>query len=77
MTDLNRRIKVVVISGKEKLYYANFQIIENLSMVELSDGNLYTVLKDSRGFYIPSSGSTGVRYVKNLVESGTEVYYVS
>lgn len=77
MTDANRKIKLVVISGKQRLFYANFQLIDSLSMVELSDGNLYTVLKDSKGFYIPSSGSSGNRYIENMVQRGEEVYFVS
>lgn len=77
MTDINRKIKIVVISGKQKLFYANFQLIDSLSMVELSDGNLYTVLKDSKGFFIPSSSSSGNRYIETMVQRGESVYYVS
>lgn len=76
MTDMNRKIKLVVISGKEQLFYSNFQIIQSLSMVEM-DSVLFTVLKDSRGYYIPSSGSSGNRYVKDLVQRGESVFYVS
>ena len=76
MTDMNRKIKLVVISGKEQLFYSNFQIIQSLSMVEM-DSVLFTVLKDSRGWYIPSSGSSGNRYVKDLVQRGESVFYVS
>ena len=77
MTDVSRKIKIVVISGKQRLFYANFQLIDSLSMVELSDGNLYTVLKDSEGFYIPSSGSSGNRYIESMVMRGESVYFVS
>lgn len=77
MTDVSRKIKIVVISGKQRLFYANFQLIDSFSMVELSDGNLYTVLKDSKGFYIPSSGSSGNRYIESMVQRGEEVFYVS
>lgn len=77
MSDLNRKIKIVVISGKQRLFFANFQLIDNLSMIELSDGNLYTVLKDSKGFYIPSSGNSGNRYIESMIQRGESVYFVS
>lgn len=77
MTDTSRKIKLVVISGKQRLFFANFQLIDSLSMVELSDGNLYTVLKDSKGFFIPSSGSSGNRYIESMVMRGESVYFVS
>lgn len=75
--DSSRKIKIVVISGKQRLFYTNFQLIDSLSMVELSDGNLYTVLKDSKGFFIPSSGSSGNRYIESMVQRGESVYFVS
>lgn len=76
MMDSNRKIKIVVISGKQRLFYANFQLIDSLSMVEI-DSVLYTVLKDSKGFYIPSSGSSGNRYIESMVQRGEGVFYVS
>lgn len=74
--DTNRKIKIVVISGKQRLFYANFQLIDSLSMVEM-DSVLYTVLKDSKGFFIPSSGSSGNRYIDSMVQRGESVYFVS
>lgn len=71
-----KQIKILISNGKTELFYDNFQIIDSLSMVEV-DSALYTVLKDQRGFYIPSSGSSGNRYIVKMVESGERVYYVS
>lgn len=33
--DSNRKIKLVVISGKQRLFFANFQLIDSLSMVTI------------------------------------------
>lgn len=77
MMDSNRKIKIVVISGKEEMFFSNFQIIQSLSVVELVDGSLRTVLKDSKGWYVPSSGSSGNRYIKEMVQRGETVLYVS
>lgn len=71
-----KQIKILISNGKTELYHSNFQIINSLSMVEV-DSALYTVLKDQKGFYIPSSGSSGNRYIVKMVESGEKVYYVS
>lgn len=72
-----KQIKILISNGKTELFYDNFQIINNLNMVMLGDQNLYTVLKDSKGFYIPSSGSSGNRYIEAMVMRGEEVFYVS
>lgn len=71
-----KQIKILVSNGKTELFYDNFQIINNLNMVEVASA-LYTVLKDNKGFYIPSSGSSGNRYIQKMVESGERVYFVS
>jgi len=71
-----KQIKILISNGKTELYHSNFQIISSLSMVEV-DSALYTVLKDQGGFYIPSSGSSGNRYIQKMVESGEKVYFVS
>jgi len=71
-----KQIKILVSNGKTQIFYDNFQIINSLNMVEM-DGSLYTVLKDQKGYYIPSSGSSGSRYIQKMVESGEGVYYVS
>lgn len=71
-----KQIKILISNGKTELYHSNFQIINSLSMVEVN-GSLYTVLKDSRGYYIPSSGSSGNRYIQKMVESGLQVFFVS
>ncbi len=71
-----KQIKILISNGKTELYHSNFQIINNLSMVEV-DGSLYTTLKDSKGYFIPSSGSSGNRYIVKMVESGEKVYYVN
>ncbi len=73
---MSKQLKILITNGKTQLFYDNFQIIDNLSMVEV-DSALYTVLKDSKGYYIPSSGSSGNRYIVKMVESGEKVYYVS
>ena len=71
-----KQIKILVSNGKTQLYHSNFQIINSLNMVEM-DGSLYTVLKDQKGYYIPSSGSSGNRYIQKMVESGDKVFFVS
>jgi len=71
-----KQIKILVSNGKTELYHSNFQIIKSLSMIEM-EGSLFTVLKDSKGFYIPSSGSSGNRYIQKIVESGERIYFVS
>lgn len=71
-----KQIKILVSNSKTELFYDNFQIINSLNMVEM-DGSLYTVLKDQKGYFIPSSGSSGNRYIQKMVESGERVYYVS
>lgn len=72
-----KQIKILISNGKAQLFYDNFQIINSLNMVMLEDQNLYTVLKDSKGYYIPSSGSSGNRYIQKMVEAGERVYFVS
>jgi len=71
-----KQIKILISNGKTELYHSNFQIVNSLSMVEM-EGSLFTVLKDRKGFYIPSSGSSGSRYIQKMVEAGERVYYVS
>lgn len=71
-----KQIKILISNGKTELYHSNFQIINSLSMVQV-DGALYTVLKDQKGYYIPSSGSSGNRYIQKMVEAGERVYFVS
>ncbi len=71
-----KQIKILVSNGKTQLFYDNFQIINSLNMVEM-DGSLYTVLKDQKGYFIPSSGSSGNRYIQKMVEAGELVYFVS
>lgn len=71
-----KQIKILVSNGKTQLYHSNFQIINSLSMVEM-DGSLYTVLKDNKGYFIPSSGSSGNRYIQKMVEAGERVLFVS
>ena len=72
-----KQIKILVSNGKTQLYHSNFQIINSLSMVMLDDQNLYTTLKDEKGYFIPSSGSSGNRYIQKMVESGERVFFVS
>lgn len=72
-----KQIKILVSNGKTQLFFDNFQIINSLSMIMLDDQNLYTVLKDQKGYYIPSSGSSGNHYIQKMVEAGEKVYYVS
>jgi len=74
---MNKQLKILITNGKTQLFYENFQIVNSLNMVMLEDQNLYTVLKDNKGYYIPSSGSSGNRYIVKMVESGEKVYYVS
>lgn len=74
---MNKQLKILITNGKTQLFYENFQIVNSLNMVMLEDQNLYTTLKDSKGYYIPSSGSSGNRYIVKMVESGERVYFVS
>ncbi len=71
-----KQIKILISNGKTELYHSNFHIINSLSVVQVG-ASLYTVIKDSKGYYIPSSGSSGNRYILKMVESGEKVYYVS
>lgn len=74
---MSKQLKILITNGKTQLFYDNFQIVNSLNMVMLEDQNLYTVLKDNKGYYIPSSGSSGNRYIVKMVESSEKVYYVS